>query len=115
LSMMPWAADRCAGEESVDERSVIMRAMSADGKNFRPAARHKDIFVFDMADEHSSVSDRRKRNALGEVWPCGLGFILCHARYSEGVRLRDFYCWILDQTRPSSGARRVSRMQQRFG
>src|SRR5262249_37932250 len=75
--MVPGAAHRIADHKTVDERTVIMRAMSPDREHVRSVADEQNFLPADMADHRFAIRERGESNAFGQV-SAGLGLILRH-------------------------------------
>src|SRR5690242_914438 len=63
---MPGAAHALAGDETLGQRAVIMRAMRADGENVIAALLQQHLLVADMAEE-LTVDKVGQRDTLGQV------------------------------------------------
>ena len=71
---MPGTAHGVADHESLGERTVVMRAVSADREKLRAATDQQYLLVADMAEKLSSVGDLVLRNPSVRSGPLGLGW-----------------------------------------
>src|SRR5262249_26453835 len=67
--VMQRTADRVADDEAFGERSVVVRAMRADGTHPIAAAHDHDVSVADAAEKRLALRQRVERNALSEIGP----------------------------------------------
>ncbi len=64
---MPWASHGVADQESLGQRSVVVRADRADGEVFVAAAGKQDRIVADMPLEHAAIGNLADIDARREV------------------------------------------------
>jgi hypothetical protein len=65
--VVPGAADRVPSHKAVSERSMVMRAMRADGENLVPAAHEQDRLAAAMAGKDRVFGKLGERNPLCEI------------------------------------------------
>jgi hypothetical protein len=56
---MPGTTHGAIDHEAVDERRMVMRAMSPYGEYFHPATHEENFFVVDMANQFAAVGKLR--------------------------------------------------------
>jgi hypothetical protein len=65
--VVPWTPYRVADNQSVDKRTVIVRAMSANGKELVAGASKYHVFAAGRPEHHASIRKSADRNALAEI------------------------------------------------
>ena len=65
--VVPRAADRVCDDQSIGERSVIVRAVCADGEQLVAGAREQNVFVADAPRQHAADGERIDRDPLAQV------------------------------------------------
>ena len=77
---MPGAANGAIDDEPVDERPMIVGAISADRECFRSLPRKQHRFVPDVADQLAAIGELGERHALRQI---GTGLIFRHSALLE--------------------------------
>ena len=67
--MMPGTANSVAHDQAFGERSMIVRAMGGDCRNFAAVPHQEDFLTADMTGKHLTFHKSRSLDALREVEP----------------------------------------------
>src|SRR5262249_14746789 len=67
--VVPGAADGVADHEPLAQRTAVVRAGRADGKEFLATVRHEHGVITDMPGDHAAIGDITQRDTLREVGP----------------------------------------------
>jgi hypothetical protein len=93
---MPRTAHAFAGHQALGERSMIMRAMRADGEDFIAASHQQHLFVADMAQK-LAVDKILDGDALRQV-RSACCFLLFRHRAAPWIRRNSTGCWSFETT-----------------
>jgi hypothetical protein len=85
---MPRATQRVVGYDAVDQRGVVVRAVSTHSKDFGAPARQKDLLAGNMAKKQVTILKLIKCHPLGQIGAVGASFILSHRFSPKGLRFR---------------------------
>jgi hypothetical protein len=58
--MMPGTTYGAVDDDAVDQRTVIVGAVCADGEDLVTVARKEDVFITDMPNQHVAFAKRGK-------------------------------------------------------
>src|SRR5271154_2567974 len=75
---MPRTAHRLIDDEPVEERSMVVGAVSPDRENVGPLAHNEHLLVPDVADPLAPVGEIREGNSLRQIGPDGSVAIFSH-------------------------------------
>src|SRR5262249_42371068 len=67
--VVPRGPDRVADNETLGERTAVVRAGRADGEEFLATARQEHGVISDMPGDHAAVGNITERDTLREVGP----------------------------------------------
>ena len=81
--MMPRTANGVIDEESLDERSAVMRALRPDRKHLGPTAHQQHLLITHMTDQLTAVSKLIESDALRQVATAEFRLVLIHSPISS--------------------------------